>query len=175
MLVSSEECGQSIVVLPLENAKTQRTRWVIQIAVLHKKPAFVPWVAIAWNRTPNHNEEEEAEELAARPRGMNPTTNPTESKGEAGASTNGPANNPPEIGAQSYEDRNGQHHPIAEFLYQLTKMLTDDNNEIIEWADGKIKVHHPERLEGEVLHKYFRHSKFARYVCFVVVFWFSFW
>jgi len=52
-----------------------------------------------------------------------------------------------------------QHHPVAEFLYQLTKMLTDDNSEIIEWCDGRIKVHYPERLEGEVLHKYFRHSK----------------
>jgi len=62
-----------------------------------------------------------------------------------------------------FPDRNGQHHPIAEFLYQLTKMLTDDNSEIIEWADGRIKVHHPERLEAEVLHKYFRHSKFASF------------
>lgn len=60
-------------------------------------------------------------------------------------------------------DRNGQHHPVAEFLYQLTKMLTDDNSEIIEWVDGRIKVHHPERLEAEVLHKYFRHSKFASF------------
>lgn len=65
--------------------------------------------------------------------------------------------------AQGELDRNGQHHPIAEFLYQLTKMLTDDNSEIIEWSDGRIKVHYPERLEGEVLHKYFRHSKFASF------------
>ncbi|KAG7364550.1 HSF-type DNA-binding protein [Nitzschia inconspicua] len=56
-----------------------------------------------------------------------------------------------------------QHHPVAEFLYQLTKMLTDDNSEIIEWVDGRIKVHYPERLEDEVLHKYFRHSKFASF------------
>ena len=56
-----------------------------------------------------------------------------------------------------------QHHPVAEFLYQLTKMLTDDNSEIIEWVDGRIKVHHPERLESDVLHKYFRHSKFASF------------
>jgi hypothetical protein len=55
------------------------------------------------------------------------------------------------------------HHPIAEFLYQLTKMLTDNNKEIIEWTGGKIKVHYPGRLEGEVLHKYFRHSKFASF------------
>jgi hypothetical protein len=62
------------------------------------------------------------------------------------------------------QERGGsQHHPVAEFLYQLTKMLTDDNVEIIEWVDGRIKVHHPERLEGEVLHKYFRHSKFASF------------
>lgn len=65
--------------------------------------------------------------------------------------------------AQAAGDRNSQHHPVAEFLYQLTKMLTDDNNEIIEWVDGRIKVHYPERLEGEVLHKYFRHSKFASF------------
>lgn len=58
---------------------------------------------------------------------------------------------------------NQPHHPVAEFLYQLTKMLTDDNNEIIEWVEGRIKVHFPERLESEVLHKYFRHSKFASF------------
>jgi hypothetical protein len=28
---------------------------------------------------------------------------------------------------------------IPEFLYQLTKMLTDDNREIIEWSKGTIK------------------------------------
>lgn len=60
-------------------------------------------------------------------------------------------------------DNSTPHHPIAEFLYQLTKMLTDDNDEIIEWANGKIKVHHPDRLEGEILQKYFRHSKFASF------------
>ena len=63
----------------------------------------------------------------------------------------------------SKSERGSQHHPVAEFLYQLTKMLTDDNSEIIEWVDGRIKVHYPERLEGEVLHKYFRHSKFASF------------
>lgn len=65
-------------------------------------------------------------------------------------------------GEQSLDDRSG-HHPVAEFLYQLTKMLTDDNSEIVEWSEGRIKVHYPERLEGEVLHKYFRHSKFASF------------
>ena len=32
-------------------------------------------------------------------------------------------------------------HPIAEFLYQLTKMLTDDNSEIIEWVDRQLLPH----------------------------------
>ena len=58
---------------------------------------------------------------------------------------------------------NVPHHPIAEFLYQLTKMLSDNNDEIVEWTNGRIKVHYPDRLEGEVLHKYFRHSKFASF------------
>jgi len=66
-------------------------------------------------------------------------------------------------GGVSSAGPNQPHHPVAEFLYQLTKMLTDDNNEIIEWVDGRIKVHFPERLESEVLHKYFRHSKFASF------------
>lgn len=59
------------------------------------------------------------------------------------------------------------HHPIAEFLYQLTKMLTDDNREIIEWSGGggcgRIHVHDPHRLAEQVLHKYFRHSKYASF------------
>jgi len=53
--------------------------------------------------------------------------------------------------------------PIAEFLFQLTKMLTVENKEIIEWANGRIKVHDPPRLAKEVLHKYFRHSKYASF------------
>jgi len=70
---------------------------------------------------------------------------------------------PPLSSAASTTGPNQPHHPVAEFLYQLTKMLTDDNNEIIEWVEGRIKVHFPERLESEVLHKYFRHSKFASF------------
>lgn len=30
---------------------------------------------------------------------------------------------------------------IPEFLYQLTKMLTDDNREIIEWSNGKYRIY----------------------------------
>mmetsp|Transcript_16457 Transcript_16457/g.27889 ORF Transcript_16457/g.27889 Transcript_16457/m.27889 type:complete len:509 (-) Transcript_16457:60-1586(-) len=52
---------------------------------------------------------------------------------------------------------------VAEFLYQLTKMLTDDNKEVIEWSNGRIEVHNPHKLASEVLHKYFRHSKFASF------------
>eukprot|EP00546_Thalassionema_frauenfeldii_P015072 CAMPEP_0178914264 /NCGR_PEP_ID=MMETSP0786-20121207/11327_1 /TAXON_ID=186022 /ORGANISM="Thalassionema frauenfeldii, Strain CCMP 1798" /LENGTH=334 /DNA_ID=CAMNT_0020587149 /DNA_START=507 /DNA_END=1511 /DNA_ORIENTATION=- len=55
------------------------------------------------------------------------------------------------------------NNTVAEFLYQLTKMLTDDNREIIEWNNGKIEVHNPHRLASEVLHQYFRHSKFASF------------
>ena len=56
---------------------------------------------------------------------------------------------------------------VPEFLYQLTKMLTDDNRSIIEWSTfsgaGRIEVHAPTRLEKEVLGKYFRHSKYSSF------------
>lgn len=55
------------------------------------------------------------------------------------------------------------HHPVAEFLYQLTKMLTDDNTQVIEWTSGRICVHNPQKLADTVLHKYFRHSKYASF------------
>lgn len=69
----------------------------------------------------------------------------------------------PQIRGRTTEGHDSSRHPIAEFLYQLTKMLTDDNDEIIEWSQARIKVHHPDRLEAEVLHRYFRHSKFASF------------
>ena len=81
---------------------------------------------------------------------------------------------------------------VPEFLYQLTKMLTENNNDVIEWSHGKIElsivlmlsidliprypltfrasritgrieVHSPQKLESDVLKKYFRHSKFASF------------
>lgn len=52
---------------------------------------------------------------------------------------------------------------VPEFLYQLTKMLTDDNRDIIEWSNSKIEVHSPHKLESHVLSRYFRHSKFASF------------
>jgi len=55
------------------------------------------------------------------------------------------------------------HNTVAEFLYQLTKMLTDDNRDVIEWSNGKIEVHNPPKLASDVLHKYFRHSKYSSF------------
>ena len=34
-------------------------------------------------------------------------------------------------------------HPVAEFLFQLTKMLTDNNTKYIEWRNASIFVHDP--------------------------------
>jgi hypothetical protein len=55
------------------------------------------------------------------------------------------------------------HHPIPEFLYQLTKMLTDDNSTYIEWKEGRIFVYDPPALAENILHRYFRHSKYASF------------
>ncbi|KAL3783010.1 hypothetical protein HJC23_010117, partial [Cyclotella cryptica] len=62
---------------------------------------------------------------------------------------------------------------VPEFLYQLTKMLTDEGNkEVIEWNSGMkfgghqiggIEVHNPKRMEEEVLGKYYRHSKYSSF------------
>jgi hypothetical protein len=84
---------------------------------------------------------------------------------------------------------------VPEFLFQLTRMLSDDNRKVIEWSNGtyrghvsgwyttriytkpyisifntillhetgKIEVHSPHKLESDVLHKYYRHSKFASF------------
>ncbi|KAG7364551.1 HSF-type DNA-binding protein [Nitzschia inconspicua] len=52
---------------------------------------------------------------------------------------------------------------VPEFLCSLTKMLTDNNRDIIEWSNGKIEVHNPHKLEAHVLNRYFRHSKFASF------------
>ncbi len=80
------------------------------------------------------------------------------------------------------------NNTVPEFLYQLTKMLTDNNRDIIEWSNGeefdgtvsivdyfvlqpsdtsfrsgKIEVHNPHKLQTNVLNRYFRHSKFASF------------
>lgn len=38
---------------------------------------------------------------------------------------------------------NAPPHPVAEFLFQLTKMLTDNNSKYIEWHHASIFVHDP--------------------------------
>lgn len=55
--------------------------------------------------------------------------------------------------------------PVAEFLFHLTRMLTDPSiRNLIEWtAEGSIRVHDPHTLENEVLGKYFRHSKYSSF------------
>jgi len=55
------------------------------------------------------------------------------------------------------------HYPVAEFLFQLTKMLTDDNQEFIEWKKSSIVVHDPPGLEKQILPKYFRHSNYSSF------------
>eukprot|EP00586_Coscinodiscus_wailesii_P020309 CAMPEP_0172501854 /NCGR_PEP_ID=MMETSP1066-20121228/154399_1 /TAXON_ID=671091 /ORGANISM="Coscinodiscus wailesii, Strain CCMP2513" /LENGTH=368 /DNA_ID=CAMNT_0013276883 /DNA_START=24 /DNA_END=1127 /DNA_ORIENTATION=- len=55
------------------------------------------------------------------------------------------------------------NHTIPEFLYQLTKMLTKENSDIIEWDNGRINVHDPSRLASDILHKYFRHSNYSSF------------
>jgi len=54
-------------------------------------------------------------------------------------------------------------HPVAEFLFQLTKMLTDNNSEYIEWSNASIYVHDPPGLEKNILPKYFRHSNYSSF------------
>ncbi|KAL3771677.1 hypothetical protein ACHAW5_005929 [Stephanodiscus triporus] len=54
-------------------------------------------------------------------------------------------------------------HPVAEFLFQLTKMLTDNNTEFIEWRNASIFVHDPPGLEREILPRYFRHSNYSSF------------
>ena len=38
-------------------------------------------------------------------------------------------------------------HPVAEFLFQLTKMLSDDNTHYIEWIHGECTLLFPSFLE----------------------------
>mmetsp|Transcript_22814 Transcript_22814/g.45572 ORF Transcript_22814/g.45572 Transcript_22814/m.45572 type:complete len:589 (+) Transcript_22814:142-1908(+) len=71
-------------------------------------------------------------------------------------------------------------HPVPEFLCHLFTMLTDPQlSDIMSWSVpvenesnimgggkkgiGKIVVHNPERLQSEVLGKYYRHSCYASF------------
>lgn len=51
---------------------------------------------------------------------------------------------------------------IPEFLYRLVTILEEDND-IIEWNDGDIVMRHPDRLETEVLARYFRTANLASF------------
>ena len=54
--------------------------------------------------------------------------------------------------------------PIAEFLCHLTRMLSDpSHHSAIEWAERKIRVHDPRRLQNDILRKFFRHSKYSSF------------
>lgn len=59
---------------------------------------------------------------------------------------------------------NAPPHPVAEFLFQLTKMLTDDNKDYIEWRKASIFVTDPPGLEKFILPRYFRHSNYSSFV-----------
>ena len=42
------------------------------------------------------------------------------------------------------------NNSVPEFLFQLTKMLTEDNREVIEWNHGRIEVHNPHGCREEL-------------------------
>lgn len=47
---------------------------------------------------------------------------------------------------------NTNTNTVPEFLYQLTKMLTDNNRDIIEWSNGEKVVNQIFHRDGFVLH-----------------------
>jgi len=53
--------------------------------------------------------------------------------------------------------------PVPEFLHQLTKILKEESKDIIEWSNGQVVVHDPPKLASNILHKYFRHSKYSSF------------
>lgn len=59
---------------------------------------------------------------------------------------------------------NAPPHPVDEFLLQLTKMLTDDNKDYIEWRKASVFVTDPPGLEKFILPRYFRHSNYSTFV-----------
>jgi hypothetical protein len=65
---------------------------------------------------------------------------------------------------QRHEPKTAACRPVAEFLFHLTRMLSDPaNHHLIEWDAGRIVVHDPPAMETEVLGKYFRHSKYSSF------------
>lgn len=65
---------------------------------------------------------------------------------------------------QRHQPKTAACRPVAEFLFHLTRMLSDPaNHHLIEWDAGRIVVHDPPAMETEVLGKYFRHSKYSSF------------
>ena len=65
---------------------------------------------------------------------------------------------------QQHQPKTAACRPVAEFLFHLTRMLSDPTNpHLIEWDAGRIVVHDPPAMETEVLGKYFRHSKYSSF------------
>ena len=65
---------------------------------------------------------------------------------------------------QQLQPKSAACRPVAEFLFHLTRMLSDPANyHLIEWDAGRIVVHDPPAMETEVLGKYFRHSKYSSF------------
>eukprot|EP00563_Minutocellus_polymorphus_P014487 CAMPEP_0181055768 /NCGR_PEP_ID=MMETSP1070-20121207/19371_1 /TAXON_ID=265543 /ORGANISM="Minutocellus polymorphus, Strain NH13" /LENGTH=523 /DNA_ID=CAMNT_0023135093 /DNA_START=200 /DNA_END=1771 /DNA_ORIENTATION=- len=65
---------------------------------------------------------------------------------------------------QQHQPKSAACRPVAEFLFHLTRMLSDPaNHHLIEWDAGRIVVHDPPAMETEVLGKYFRHSKYSSF------------
>mmetsp|Transcript_21440 Transcript_21440/g.39367 ORF Transcript_21440/g.39367 Transcript_21440/m.39367 type:complete len:191 (+) Transcript_21440:725-1297(+) len=64
---------------------------------------------------------------------------------------------------RNYQRETRIPYPIPVFLHELTKMLTDGNRDIIKWCANGIAVYHPDRLEKEVLGRYFNSSKYSSF------------
>jgi hypothetical protein len=47
----------------------------------------------------------------------------------------------PPVAVQAPAPAAPNSNTVAEFLFQLSKMLTDDNSEVIEWSNGKWSIH----------------------------------
>ena len=53
---------------------------------------------------------------------------------------------------QRHQPKTAACRPVAEFLFHLTRMLSDPaNHHLIEWDAGRIVVHDPPAMETEVL------------------------
>mmetsp|Transcript_53889 Transcript_53889/g.114491 ORF Transcript_53889/g.114491 Transcript_53889/m.114491 type:complete len:641 (+) Transcript_53889:280-2202(+) len=107
-----------------------------------------------------------AASVAAAPAPVEHKNEGSEENAAAGAA--GPSAPPPAPVVSSGIDTmamqmNAPPHPVAEFLFQLTKMLTDSNAEYIEWRNASIFVHDPPGLEKDILPKYFRHSNYSSF------------